>query len=90
MVIFKVYYAHGFFYCFHFMTFLKDMFRESEFAFCVSEIFHMFFKSRVEVSVVSSYIKFVEVGACQFIKVYIIKYLNLPLSKLRAQFTRNI
>ena len=56
MVIFKVYYAHGFFYCFHFMTFLKDMFRESEFAFCVSEIFHMFFKSCVEVSVGSFYI----------------------------------
>ena len=45
------------------------MFREFVFAFCVSEVFPMFFESSVEVSVGSSYIKFVAVGACQFIKV---------------------
>ena len=49
------------------MSFVKDMFREFGFAFCVSEIFSMFFESCVEVSVGSSYIKFVAVGACQFI-----------------------
>ena len=53
-------------FSFHFMTFLKNMFREFGFAFCVSEVFPMFFKSCVEVSVGSSYIKFVAVGACQF------------------------
>ena len=37
----------------------KDMFREFGFAFCISEVFPMFFKSCVEVSVGSSYIKFV-------------------------------
>ena len=37
--------------CFHFMSFFKDMFREFGFAFCVSEIVPMFFKSCVEVSV---------------------------------------
>ena len=42
------------------------MFREFGFAFCISEVFPMFFKSWVEVSVGSSYIKFVAVGACQF------------------------
>ena len=68
MVIFKVYYVHDFFYCFHTMSFLKDMFREFGFAYCVSEIFPKFFKSCVEVSVGSSYIKFVAVDACQFIK----------------------
>ena len=36
--VFKVYYGHSFFYCFHFMSFLKDMFREFGFAICVSEI----------------------------------------------------
>ena len=41
------------------------MFREFEIAFCVSEVFPMFFESCVEVSVGSSYIKFVAVGACQ-------------------------
>ena len=45
MVVFKVYYGHSFFYCFHSLSFLKDMFREFGFAFCVSEIFPMFFKS---------------------------------------------
>ena len=44
------------------------MFREFRFAFCISEVFPMFFKSCVEVSVGSSYIKFVAVGACQFIR----------------------
>ena len=43
------------------------MFRESGFAFCISKIFPMSFKSCVEVSVGSSYIKFVTIGACQFI-----------------------
>ena len=42
------------------MSFVKDMF-------CVPEIFPMFFESCVEVSVGSSYIKFVAVGACEFI-----------------------
>jgi len=50
-----------FFYCFHFMSFVKDMFREFGIAFCISEILLMFFKSCVEVSVGSSYIKFVAV-----------------------------
>ena len=62
MVIFKVYYGHGLFYCFHFMSFLKDMFREFGFTLCVSEVFPMFFKSCVEVSVGSSNIKFVAVN----------------------------
>ena len=39
----------------------KEVFREFGFAFCVSEIFPMFFKSFVEVSVDSSYINFVAV-----------------------------
>ena len=51
---------------FYFMSFVKDMFREFGFAFCVSEVFPMFFKSCVEVYIGSSYIKFVAVGACQF------------------------
>ena len=49
------------------MSFLKDTFREFGFTFCLSEIFPMFFKSCVEVSVGFSYIKFVAVVACQFI-----------------------
>ena len=57
MVILKVYYGHGFFYCFRFVPFLKDVFREFGFVFCVSEIFSKFFKSCVEVSVGYSYIK---------------------------------
>ena len=56
-----------FFYCFHFMSFFKDMFRELGFAFCVPEMFPVFFKSCVKVSVGSSYIKFVAVGACLLI-----------------------
>ena len=32
MVIFKAYYKHSSFYCFHFMSFVKDMFREFGFA----------------------------------------------------------
>ena len=28
MVVFEVYYGHGFFYCFRFMSFVRDMFRE--------------------------------------------------------------
>jgi hypothetical protein len=40
------------------MSFLKDMFRKFGFAFCVSEIFPMFFKSCVEGS---SYIKVVAI-----------------------------
>ena len=47
MVVFEVYYGHSFFYCFHFMSFVKDMFREFGFAFCISEVFPMFFKSCV-------------------------------------------
>ena len=66
MVVFKVFYGHSFFY-FLFMSFVKDLFREFGFALCISEVFPMFFKSCVEVSVGSSYIKFVAVGACQFI-----------------------
>ena len=38
------------------------MFREFGFAFRVSEVFPMFFESCVEVSVGSSYIRFVAVG----------------------------
>ena len=49
------------------MSFVTDMFIEFGFAFCVPEVFPMFFESCVEVSVGSSYIKFVAVGACQFI-----------------------
>ena len=45
------------------MSFVKDMFREFGFAFCVSEVFPMLFESCVEVSVGSSYVKFVAVGA---------------------------
>jgi len=41
MVVFKV-------YCFNFMSFVKDMFREFGFAFFVSEVFPMFFKSCVK------------------------------------------
>ena len=67
MVVLKVYYGHSFFYCFHFMSLVKDMFREFGFAFCISEVFPMFFKSCVEVSVGSFYITFVAVGACQVI-----------------------
>ena len=52
-----MYYGHSFFYCFHFMSFVKDMFRDFRFAFCVSEVFPMFFESCVEVSIGSSYIK---------------------------------
>ena len=51
---FKMYYGHSFFYCFHFMSFLKDMFREFRFVFCVYEVFPTFFKSCVEVSVGSA------------------------------------
>ena len=54
MVVFKVYYGHTLFYCFHFMSFVKDMFREFGFAFCVSEDFPMFFESCLVVSVGSS------------------------------------
>ena len=43
LVVFKVYYGHSFFYCFHFMSFVKDMFREIGFAFCIPEVFPMFF-----------------------------------------------
>ena len=49
------------------MSFVKDIFREFGFAFCIPEIFPMFLESCVEVSVGSSYIKFVAVGSCQFI-----------------------
>ena len=34
---FKVYYGHGFFYCFHFMSFLEDMFGEFGFAFFLTD-----------------------------------------------------
>ena len=39
------------------MSFVKDMFREFGFVFCVSEIFPLFFKSCIKVSIGSSYIK---------------------------------
>ena len=52
MVVFEVYYEHSFFYCFHFMSFPKDMFREFGLALCVSEIFPVFFKSYIEVKYV--------------------------------------
>ena len=44
------------------------MFGEFGFAFCVSEVFPIFFEYCVEVSVGSSYIKSVAVGACQLKK----------------------
>ena len=62
MVVFKVYYGHSFRYCFHFMSFVKDMLREFGFVFCISKVLPMFFESCVEVSVGSSYIKYVAVG----------------------------
>ena len=43
------------------------MFKEFGFAFCVSDVFPVFFESCVEVSVDSSFITFVAVGECQFI-----------------------
>ena len=55
----------------------EDMFREFGFAFCVSELFSMFFESCVEVSVGSFYIKFVAVGACQFINPLLVQ-INSP------------
>ena len=64
MVDFKVYYGHSFFYCSHFMSFPKDMVREFVLAFCVFEIFPVFFESCVKVPVCPSYIKFVAAGAC--------------------------
>ena len=57
------------------------MFREFGFAFCVSEVFPMFFEFCVEVSVGSSYIKFVAVGACQFI------YSMMPSQDKMTQYT---
>jgi hypothetical protein len=77
MAIFKVYYGHGFFYCFHSMSFFKDMFREFGFDFCVSVIFPMFFKSCVEVPDGSSYIKFVAVGACHIINPLLVIFVIL-------------
>jgi len=68
IVVFKVHYGLSFFYCFHFIFFVKDIFREFGFAFCVSEVFPMFFKS----SVGSSYIKFVAFGACEFINLLLL------------------
>ena len=64
MVVLKVYYGHIFFYCFHFMSFLKEMLREFGFSFCIFAIFAVFFKSHIKVG--SSYIKFVVDGAYQF------------------------
>ena len=73
--------------CFHFMSILEDMFREFGFAFCVSEIFPMLFKSCVEVSVGSFYIKFVAVGACQFINP--LTFIFVVLSQIsREKFER--
>jgi hypothetical protein len=66
MVIFEVYYGHSCFYCFYFMPFPKDMVREFGIAFGITEICPVFFKSYVKISVGSSYIKFVTVGACLF------------------------
>ena len=54
MIVFEVYYGHSFFYCFHFMSFVKDMFREFGFAFCISEVFPMFFKSCVDNVVIAT------------------------------------
>ena len=65
---------------FHFMFFLKDMFREFGLTFCVSEVFPMFFKSCVEVSVFSSYLKFLAVGACQFINPFLSYLLYCSIS----------
>ena len=62
-----VYCGHSFFCCFLFMSFINDMFREYGFAFCVSEVLSMFFKSCIGSFCCSSYIKFVAIGACQFI-----------------------
>ena len=42
------------------MSLTKDMFREFGFAFCISEVFPMFFKSCVEVSVVFHFMSFVK------------------------------
>ena len=50
------------------LSFHRDMFGEFGFAFSVFEVFPMFFKSCVEVSVGSSYIEFVAVDACPFIR----------------------
>jgi len=38
------------------MSYVKNMFRNFVFAFCVSEVFPMFFEPFVEVSIGSSYI----------------------------------
>ena len=50
------------------MSFVKDMLREFGFAFCISEILPMFFKSYVAVSVGSSYVKFVAETSTQDLK----------------------
>jgi hypothetical protein len=63
------------------MSFLKDIFREFEFAFCVSEIVPMFINSCVKIPVGSYYIKFVAFGACQFINITF-KILNTYRTKI--------
>ena len=56
----KVYYGHSFFCCFHFMSLVKDMFREFGFASCVSEDFYVFSKSCVESLVSCSHISILQ------------------------------
>ena len=58
-----------FFNTFHLMTFPYDAVRVFRFIFCVYNIFPMFSKSCVKVSVCSSYIKFVLAGACHCLTV---------------------
>jgi hypothetical protein len=59
------------------MSFVKGMFGEFGYAFCISEVFPMFFESCVEVSICSSYIKFVAVGAFHFINPLLVMFVIL-------------
>ena len=58
MVVFKVYYGHGFCYWFHFVAFLNGMVRKFGFAFCLHKIFSMFFKFYVGISVCPPYVNY--------------------------------
>ena len=64
MVVFKLHYGHSFFYCFHCMSFVKDIFREFGLAFCVSEVFFL-----CSLNLVLKFLLTVSVaaGACQFV-----------------------
>ena len=72
------------------MSFVKDMFREFGFAFCISELFPMFFKSCVEISVGSSYRKINTLEEIEILKAASSKHLlndviagqNEPIYKL--------